>query len=176
MIACKTHIALGHAAQDTSKGHGALTDAEQLAAAKEVYGAPQGAFEVPADVKAQWEAMGSRGAEARAEWDARFASISERKQGEFKRAYALDAPKKLASVVRKLKKEVAENKPSVATRKSSEMALSVINPVMPETVGGSADLTGSNNTKTGDLGVFDTDNVVAATSIGASASTAWPLR
>ncbi|WP_298562887.1 transketolase [uncultured Aliiroseovarius sp.] len=158
MIACKTHIALGHAAQDTSKGHGALTDAEQLAAAKEVYGAPQGAFEVPADVKAQWEAMGSRGAEARAEWDARFASISERKQGEFKRAYALDAPKKLASVVRKLKKEVAENTPSVATRKSSEMALSVINPVMPETVGGSADLTGSNNTKTGDLGVFDTDN------------------
>lgn len=158
MIACKTHIALGHAAQDTSKGHGALTDADQLAAAKEVYGAPQGAFEVPADVKAQWEAMGARGAEARADWDARFASISERKQGEFKRAYALEVPKKLAGVVRKLKKEVAETKPSVATRKSSEMALAVINPVMPETVGGSADLTGSNNTKTGDLGVFDTDN------------------
>ncbi|SPF75807.1 Transketolase 1 [Aliiroseovarius pelagivivens] len=158
MIACKTHIALGHAAQDTSKGHGALTDAEQLAAAKEVYGAPQGAFEVPADVKAQWEAMGARGAAAHADWDERFTSISDRKQAEFKRAYALDAPKKLASVVRKLKKDVAENKPSVATRKSSEMALAVINPVMPETVGGSADLTGSNNTKTGDLGVFDTDN------------------
>ena len=158
MIACKTHIALGHAAQDTSKGHGALTDAEQLAAAKEVYGAPQGAFEVPADVKAQWEAMGARGAAAHADWDERFTSISDRKQAEFKRAYALDAPKKLAAVVRKLKKDVAENKPSVATRKSSEMALAVINPVMPETVGGSADLTGSNNTKTGDLGVFDTDN------------------
>ncbi|GHE92380.1 transketolase [Aliiroseovarius zhejiangensis] len=158
MIACKTHIALGHAAQDTSKGHGALTDAEQLKAAKEVYGAPIGAFQVEDDVKAAWEAIGSKGAEARAEWEARFASISERKQAEFNRAYALDVPKKLGGVVRALKRQVAEGKPTVATRKSSEMALEVINPVMPETVGGSADLTGSNNTKTGDLGVFDVDN------------------
>ncbi|MCK0138238.1 transketolase [Aliiroseovarius sp. F47248L] len=158
MIACKTHIALGHAAQDTSKGHGALTDAEQLKAAKEVYGAPIGDFQVEDDVKAAWEAIGAKGAAARAEWEARFASISERKQAEFNRAYALDVPKKLGGVVRALKRQVAESKPTVATRKSSEMALEVINPVMPETVGGSADLTGSNNTKTGDLGVFDVDN------------------
>ena len=158
MIACKTHIALGHAAQDTSKGHGALTDAEQLAAAKEVYGWTTGPFVVPDEIKAQWEAMGARGAEARAEWDARFAEISERKQAEFTRAYAGDAPKRLSAVVRALKKQVSDEKPKVATRKSSEMALEVINPIMPETVGGSADLTGSNNTKTGDLGVFDVDN------------------
>lgn len=158
MIACKTHIALGHAAQDTSKGHGALTDAEQMAAAKETYGWTTGPFVVPDDVKAQWEAMGTRGAEARAEWDARFAEISERKQAEFTRAYAGDAPKRLSAVVRALKKQVSDEQPKVATRKSSEMALEVINPIMPETVGGSADLTGSNNTKTGDLGVFDVDN------------------
>ncbi|MCI2392887.1 transketolase [Aliiroseovarius sediminis] len=158
MIACKTHIALGHAAQDTSKGHGALTDEDQLKATKEAYGVPLGAFQVPDDVKAEWEAIGAKGAEARAEWEARFASISERKQAEFNRAYALDVPKKLGGVVRALKRQVAEGKPNVATRKSSEMALEVINPVMPETVGGSADLTGSNNTKTGDLGVFDVDN------------------
>ncbi|WP_421704536.1 transketolase [Aliiroseovarius sp.] len=158
MIACKTHIALGHAAQDTSKGHGALTDAEQLAAAKEVYGWTTGPFVVPDEIKAQWEAMGARGAEARAEWDARFADISERKQAEFTRAYAGDAPKRLSAVVRALKKQVSDEQPKVATRKSSEMALEVINPIMPETVGGSADLTGSNNTKTGDLGVFDVDN------------------
>ncbi|WP_289043773.1 transketolase [uncultured Aliiroseovarius sp.] len=158
MIACKTHIALGHAAQDTSKGHGALTDEDQLKATKEAYGVPLGAFQVPDDVKAEWETIGAKGAEARAEWEARFASISERKQAEFNRAYALDVPKKLGGVVRALKRQVAEGKPNVATRKSSEMALEVINPVMPETVGGSADLTGSNNTKTGDLGVFDVDN------------------
>ncbi|MCI5095411.1 MAG: transketolase [Rhodobacteraceae bacterium] len=158
MIACKTHIALGHAAQDTSKGHGALTDAEQLQAAKAAYGWDHGAFEIPADVKAQWEAIGSRGAADREAWEARFAEISQQKQDRFNRAYALEAPKKLSSVVRALKKQVSEEQPKVATRKASEMALAVINPVMTETVGGSADLTGSNNTKTGDLGVFDTDN------------------
>ena len=61
MIACKTHIALGHAAQDTSKGHGALTDADQLKAAKDAYGWTGGAFEVPADIKSQWEDIGARG-------------------------------------------------------------------------------------------------------------------
>jgi transketolase len=158
MIACKTHIALGHAAQDTSKGHGALTDAEQLQAAKAAYGWDHGAFEIPADVKAQWEAIGSRGAADREAWEGRFAEMSQQKQDRFNRAYALEAPKKLSSVVRALKKQVSEEQPKVATRKASEMALAVINPVMTETVGGSADLTGSNNTKTGDLGIFDTDN------------------
>ncbi len=158
MIACKTHIALGHAAQDTSKGHGALTDADQLAAAKQAYGWTTGPFEVPADVKAQWEAMGARGAEARAAWEAEFAKLSASRQAEFNRAYAGELPKRLSSVIRALKKQNSEAQPKVATRKSSEMTLEVINPVMQETIGGSADLTGSNNTKTGDLGIFTPDN------------------
>ena len=57
MIACKTHIALGHAAQDTSKGHGALTDADQMAAAKEAYGWTTGPFEVPADIADAYAAL-----------------------------------------------------------------------------------------------------------------------
>ena len=158
MIACKTHIALGHAAQDTSKGHGALTDPDQLKAAKEAYGAPMGDFEVDPEIKKQWEAMAERGAEARAAWDARFAKLSANKQAEFQRMYAGEAPKKLASTIRALKKQTSEEQPKVATRKSSEMALAAINPILKETIGGSADLTGSNNTKTGDLGVFNPDN------------------
>ncbi|MFY0596029.1 MAG: transketolase [Cognatishimia sp.] len=158
MIACKTHIALGHAAQDTSKGHGALTDPDQLKAAKDTWGWNFGSFEIPADVKAQWEAIGARGASDREAWEARFAEASTQKQAKFNRAYALEAPKKLSAAIKALKKEVSEGQPKVATRKSSEMALKVINAVMPETVGGSADLTGSNNTKTDDLGMFDTDN------------------
>ncbi len=158
MIACKTHIALGHAAQDTSKGHGALTDGEQLLAAKQAYGWSYGPFEIPEDVKAQWEAIGARGASEREAWEARLAEASKQKQDRFNRAYALEAPKKLSATIKALKKQTSENLPKVATRKSSEMVLEVVNPIMPETVGGSADLTGSNNTKTGDLGVFDTDN------------------
>ena len=158
MIACKTHIALGHKAQDTSKGHGALTDKEQLAAAKANYGVNWGPFEVPAEIKAQWEAMGARGAQARTEWEVEFSKLSEARQMEFNRAYAGEAPKKLAGTIRAMKKQISESAPKVATRKSSEMVLEVINPIMLETIGGSADLTGSNNTKTADLGVFHPEN------------------
>ncbi|MEX1233824.1 MAG: transketolase [Roseovarius sp.] len=158
MIACKTHIALGHAAQDTSKGHGALTDEDQMAQAKAAYGWTTGPFEVPGDVKKAWEAIGARGRSDREAWEGRFAEASERRQKEFNRALNRDAPKTLSARIKAIKKQISEEAPKVATRKSSEMVLEVVNPIMPETVGGSADLTGSNNTKTGDLGVFDTDS------------------
>jgi len=158
MIACKTHIALGHAAQDTAKGHGALTDAEQLAATKEAYGWPHGAFEVPADIKAEWEAIGARGRADREEWETRFALLSDGKQAEFERAFAGESPKRLSATIRALKKQISTSRPKVATRKASEMALEVINPILPETIGGSADLTGSNNTQTADLGIFEPEN------------------
>ena len=158
MIACKTHIALGSSAQNTSKGHGALTDATLVADTKAAYGWTSAAFEIPAEIKAQWADIGRKGTAARLEWEARLAGLSGTKQAEFARIYAGDAPKKLGAAIKALKKQVAADAPKVATRKSSEMVLNVVNPLMAETVGGSADLTGSNNTKTGDLGVFDTDN------------------
>ena len=158
MIACKTHIALGHAAQDTSKGHGALTNAEQNAAAKAGWGWTASPFDIPAEIKSWWEQVGSRGATDRAAWEARLAEASSARQAEFERVMTGGVPKRLSSVIRALKKQISESQPKVATRKSSEMVLEVVNPVMPETCGGSADLTGSNNTLTGDMGVFDEGN------------------
>ncbi|NEK22044.1 transketolase [Sulfitobacter sp. JBTF-M27] len=158
MIACKTHIALGHAAQDTSKGHGALTDADQMAAAKAAYGWTTGPFEVPGDVKSAWEEIGKRGASERAAWEERFDKMPRSKRETFNRALAFETPKKLSATIKAFKKQMSEAAPKLATRASSEKVLEVLNPILPETVGGSADLTGSNNTKTGDLGVFDTDN------------------
>ena len=158
MIACKTHIALGHAAQDTSKGHGALTDADQMSAAKAAYGWTTGPFEVPADVKSAWENIGKRGVETRRAWEERFDAMPRAKREEFNRALAGDAPKKLSATIKAFKKQMSESAPKLATRASSEKTLEVLNPLYSETVGGSADLTGSNNTKTSDLGVFDVDN------------------
>lgn len=158
MIACKTHIALGSAAQDTSKGHGALTDPKLIADTKAAYGWANGPFEIPADIKAQWEAIGARGAADRAAWADRLEALPKGKRDEFNRAYAMDAPNKLSATIKAFKKQTSESAPKVATRRSSEMVLEVVNPVMSETVGGSADLTGSNNTKTADLGVFDIEN------------------
>ncbi len=158
MIACKTHIALGSSAQDTPKGHGALTDTQLIRDTKAAYGWGGDAFTIPAEIKSDWEMIGARGAGPRVEWEGRLAALSERRQGEFARANALEAPKKLAGVIRSLKKQAGADGAKMATRKSSEMVLAAVNPVLPETVGGSADLTGSNNTRTDDLGVFDTDN------------------
>ena len=158
MIACKTHIALGSAAQDTAKGHGALTDETLIANTKAAYGWTAPPFEVPADIKAQWEEIGRRGATERAAWQDRLATLSQRRQDEFARVYTREAPRKLSARIKALKKQISAEAPKVATRKSSELVLEVINPITPETVGGSADLSGSNNTQTADQGVFDLDN------------------
>ncbi|EET46345.1 transketolase [Thalassobium sp. R2A62] len=158
MIACKTHIALGTSAQDTSKGHGALTDPKLIADAREIYGWPHGPFEIPADIKSAWEGFADRGIAARKDWEARFATISNNKQAEFNRAFALEAPKKLSATIKAFKKQMSETAPKMASRSSSEKVLDAVNPIMQETVGGSADLTGSNNTKSSDMGVFHPTN------------------
>jgi transketolase len=113
---------------------------------------------VPAKIKSQWEATAARGKAAHAAWHERVQKLSAAKQAEFERAQHGEAPKKLASTIRAFKKQACEEAKSVATRKSSENVLAVINPIMTETIGGSADLTGSNNTKTADMGVFTPDN------------------
>ncbi len=154
MIACKTHIALGHAAQDTSKGHGALTDVGQMAAAKAAYGWTAGSFEVPGPIKSWWEGLGAKGAAARAEWEARLAALPAARRAEFERIFAGTPSAKLALAIRAVKKQAVADAPKLATRAASEKVLAAVNPVMMETIGGSADLTGSNNTKTADLGVF----------------------
>jgi transketolase len=154
MIACRTHIALGSAAQDTSKGHGALTDKQVVADTKAAYGWDHTAFEIPADVRAAWAAVGARGAAARKAWEARLAALPAARQSEFSRIFAGDAAAKLAGVVRAVKKQAVADAPMLATRAASEKVLTAVNPVMRETFGGSADLTGSNNTKTPDLGIF----------------------
>lgn len=158
MIACRTHIALGHAAQDTPKGHGALTDPQQLAEAKAAYGWASEPFHVPAEVKAAWEAIGSRGAAERTAWEARLAALPERRRAEFERILARETPGRLRAAIRAVKKEAAETAPKIATRQSSQKVLEAVNPVMRETVGGSADLTGSNNTRSSDMTVFDIGN------------------
>ncbi|WP_179379816.1 transketolase [Jannaschia marina] len=158
MVACKTHIAIGSSAQDTSKGHGALTDATLIADTKRAYGWEQPAFEIPADLKSEWEAIGARGAEERAAWEVRFAEMGQGKRKEFDRALAGEAPRKLSATIKALKRQIAEAKPKMATRKSSETVLEVVNPIMAETIGGSADLTGSNNTLTPDLGIFSPED------------------
>jgi transketolase len=159
MVDCKTIIGFGSPKkQDTAGAHGSPLGPDEIAATRAVYGWPHEAFVIPADIKAEWEKIGRRGATARAEWEARLAALPAARRDEFTRRMAGEAPKKLAPVIRALKKQASAAGHKVATRKASEMVLEVVNPVMPETLGGSADLTGSNNTRTADLGIFNAEN------------------
>jgi transketolase len=154
MIACRTHIAMGSGAEGTAKGHGALTDAALIAATRVAYDWAFEAFDIPSDIKSTWEVIGARGASARAEWEERLAALPERRRAEFERVMKGEVPAKLASAIQNAKKAASASAQKVATRKSSEIALEAVNAAMPETIGGSADLTGSNNTLTSGLGVF----------------------
>ncbi|MCC5991143.1 MAG: transketolase [Rhodobacteraceae bacterium] len=155
LVDCKTIIGFGSPKKaDTSGAHGSPLGDAEIATTKEIYGWPYGPFEIPADVLQSWRAIGARGAATRAEWEAGFARLSASRQADFTRRMAGQPSRKLEAAIRAFKKQISETTPKVATRKSSEMVLEVINGIMPETIGGSADLTGSNNTKTGGLGVF----------------------
>ena len=158
MIACETHIALGSSAQDTSKGHGALTDTKLIDETKHVYGWSKEKFHVPVEVKNEWEKIAQKGQKEKLLWENRLASLSSKNKAEFLRMYSMELPKTLGRAINKFKKSVSIEQPKVATRKSSEMVLNVVNPIMTETIGGSADLSGSNNTKSLDMTIFDVNN------------------
>ncbi|MCV2870479.1 transketolase [Defluviimonas sp. WL0002] len=159
LVDCKTHIGFGSPKkQDTAGAHGSPLGPDEIKVTKAIYGWDYDAFVIPDNILSAWRAIGSRGASARAEWEARLAALSPAKRAEFERQMTLDAPRKLAAAIRGVKKEASEKLTKVATRKASEMVLAAVNPVMPETIGGSADLTGSNLTKTAELGVFTPEN------------------
>ena len=159
LIDCKTTIAVGvEGVANTNQGHGYAIKEAQLAQMRTYYDWSHPAYQIPKDIKSAWEAIGTRGATEREEWEKRFSSLSRNRKADFQRVVSGDPHKRLSSVIRRLKRQASETLPQKATRASSQMALEVINPIMNETMGGSADLTGSNNTLTDDLGWFDDQN------------------
>jgi transketolase len=149
LIACKTTIGYGAPTKaGTAKAHGEALGAEELKGAKERLGISLEPFSVPDDVLKAWREVGSRGAAARTEWEARFAELGPRKRAEFERRLRHERPASLAKAIRDFKKKLLESPLNIATRKSSEAVIDVIAEVMPmEFLAGSADLTGSTNNK-----------------------------
>ena len=158
MIACKTHLAIGHADQDTAKGHGALLDYQQILNAKKNYGWTAKDFEIPVNIKQQWENIGDRAITEYETWKTHILNLSKTLKAEYNRVMNGNVPQQLKPNLQRLKKEICEEQPRIATRVSSQKALNVINALMPETIGGSADLTGSNNTLTSNMGIFSSCN------------------
>jgi transketolase len=153
LISCKTVIGFGAPTKaGKASSHGAPLGGDELAAAKKAIGWDHGAFDVPDAIRADWTAATASGAQARAEWQTRLETSP--RQEEFERAISATFTAPAATALEAWRKELAAEKPDLATRAASGKVLEQIVPVMRELVGGSADLTGSNNTRTPNQGVI----------------------
>jgi transketolase len=149
LIAAKTTIGWGAPTKaGTNKAHGSPLGADDIAGARKFFGWEYPPFELPADIVDAWRKAGTASAGKRTDWQKRLAAADPKLRSEFERRVSGKLPEGFDAAIADYKKKLAADKPKVATRKSSEMALEVINGFVPETIGGSADLTGSNNTKT----------------------------
>ena len=147
MIACRTVIGKGAPNKAGShKVHGAPLGEDEIAATRQALGWTLPPFEVPEEIRAAWGRIAERGADARADWETRKAAHP--KAADFDAALGRPDTAALAKAMAAHKKTLVAEKPKVATRVASQMALEVVNAALPNSVGGSADLTGSNNTMT----------------------------
>ena len=157
LLACKTIIGFGAPTKaGTAGSHGAPLGGPEAAAAKAALGWTATAFEVPADIAASWHQAGARGATARRGWLKRLARHNQGR--DFERATAGKLPESFHEAVAALKSGIAETRPKLATRQSSQKALEALVPALPELVGGSADLTGSNLTLAKGMGFVTPGN------------------
>ncbi len=146
MIACRTTIAKGAPTKaGTSASHGSPLGKDEIAGARKNLGWQHGEFEIPSSILDAWREVGARGGKAYAEWNKKLNAAGAH---EFERLMRHDLPEGWTQALNAYKKKLAETKPKEATRKSSENTLEVLTAAIPEMIGGSADLTGSNNTKT----------------------------
>jgi transketolase len=149
LICCKTVIAKGAPRKaNTGAAHGAPLGAEEIAATRAAIGWPHAPFEVPDEVRSRWDARPA-GKRAERKWDRLFAAYEKQfpaEAAEFRRRIAGELPANFREQVRGLVEQVSGKPETLATRKASQNVLEALKPMLPELLGGSADLTGSNLT------------------------------
>jgi transketolase len=149
LIACKTTIGYGAPTKaGKSSSHGSPLGADEIKGAREKLGWSHAPFEIPPDILSAWRKAGERSKGAHAEWAKRLASLEGAKRAEFERRTRGALPAAFAGAVRAVKESLAATPKEIATRTACEFVLESLIPAVPEMIGGSADLTGSNNTRT----------------------------
>jgi transketolase len=152
LIACRTVIAFGAPTKaGTAAAHGTPLGAAEIAAARERLGWTAPPFVVPEDVLAAWRSAGARGAAVRQQWEARLQTLPADKRQEFLRRQRRELPPAFDQAVAAICEEFRKADAKIATRQASGTVLDALTGVVPELVGGSADLTPSNNTRAKDL-------------------------
>jgi len=146
MIACRTVIGYGAPKkQGTAATHGSPLGKDEIAGAREKLGWSHAPFEVPLDILNAWREIGKRGQSAFADWTKRHDGAAQKT--EFDRTQKGELPEGFAAAINDIKNTFAKEAPKLATRQSSQRVIDALNTVLPELIGGSADLTGSNLTK-----------------------------
>ncbi|WP_278413320.1 transketolase [Stutzerimonas kunmingensis] len=149
LICCKTIIGFGSPnKQGKEESHGAALGDPEIALTREALGWKHGPFEIPAEIYAEWDAK-QKGADAENEWNKRFAAYETEfpaLASEFKRRMAGELPADFAEKASEFIREVATKGETIASRKASQNCLNAFGPLLPELLGGSADLAGSNLT------------------------------
>ena len=161
LICCKTHIGKGSPnRQDTSKAHGEPLGAEEIALTRAALGWTAAPFEIPAEVYADWDAK-AQGAKMEAAWDKKFAAYTKdfpELAAAFTRRMAGNLPDNFMEVAAQIASDAHDAGATVASRKASQLALEGLTAALPELLGGSADLTGSNLTNTKSTPAFRVDD------------------
>jgi transketolase len=157
LIACRTRIGKGSPNfEGTHDVHGKALGKDEVAATRDNLGWPHEAFVLPEDVSRTWRAAGRRGAKDRKAWEARLAASAQK--AEFERAMAGELPKHAFDSLDAFIAQAEAAKPAAATRQHSGAVLEQIFGEIPDLVGGSADLTGSNNTFVKNTAILDAPN------------------
>jgi transketolase len=149
LIACRTTIGYGAPGKAGSeKSHGSPLGADEIAGARTAFGWSHAPFEIPDDASEHWRMAGARGQQAHMAWKERLTRLAPEQRAEFDRRIKgqIDA-QRLDAAVREMKAKLAASPQNIASRTASENALGALVPALPELIGGSADLTGSNNTR-----------------------------
>jgi transketolase len=147
LIACKTVIGYGAPNKEgTAATHGAPLGDDEIAAAREKLDWPHAPFEVPTGILDSWRAAGRRAKSERQSWNGRLAAMETAQRATFERTVSGDLPEGFEQAFEDYKKELAADPPKLATRQASQKTLNMLTKAVPELIGGSADLTGSNLT------------------------------
>ena len=159
LIACKTKIGFGSPnKQGKSSAHGAPLGLDEIELTKAKLNWEYKPFEIPDDIKSEWLIAGTRSIVKYKKWKSNANKMKSNSKKEYARRINGKLPSNINKILNDFKKDCSNKKIAKATRQSSEMVINQISSHMPELVGGSADLTGSNNTKASDMKILDANN------------------
>ena len=159
IICCKTKIGFGAPTKEgTSSSHGSPLGDEEIAGARKNLGWAHAPFDIPAEIVDAWRAVGEIGQKDRKNWQSRLDQLDSDTRKMYDRMMKGDVTAEVKAAISAFKQKMTADKPKIATRAASGKVLEALVPVLPEMIGGSADLTGSNLTLVKDMGAVSHDN------------------